>query len=160
MTRFSGIFQTAPVRLMQVGVFALSMVFFAAPRAAFAGDEPGFLTRALGLRTPVPEAPEFVVKTRRQTEDFIPVHTPRPKPEGKPMPKEEVSKQEKALDSARLRQDRVAGRESAPVGKSVADGLDAKDPKAKAKANANRAACGLTCPNPTMLPSQSGKEAR
>ena len=32
----------------------------------------------------VPEAPDFVVQTRRPVQDFIPVHTPRAKPDGKP----------------------------------------------------------------------------
>jgi hypothetical protein len=156
MTRLPGIFKTAPARWLQVSLFALSMAFISAPDAAFAGDEPGALTRALGMRTVVPEAPEFVVKTRRPSQDFIPVHEPRAKPRGTPMVKDEVAKQEKSLDSARKRQDRLAGRVSAPIGKSVAAEMEAKDAKPKPK----RAACGLTCPSPGLLPSKSGKEAQ
>ncbi len=156
MTRLPGIFKTAPARSLQVGLFALAIAFFSAPDAAFAGDEPSAITRSLGLRTVVPEAPDFVVKTRHPTQDFIPVHQPRPKPTGKPMVKEEVAKQEKSLDSARKRQDRLAGRVSAPIGKSVADSMESKD----AKPTPKRPACGLTCPSPGLLPSKSGKEAQ
>jgi hypothetical protein len=156
MTRLPGIFKTAPARWLQVNAFALAMAFISAPEAAFAGEEPSSLTRALGLRTVVPEAPDFVVNTRRPTQDFIPVHQPRPKPTGKPMVKDEVAKQEKSLDSARKRQDRLAGRVSAPIGKSVADSMESKDAKPAPK----RPACGLTCPSPGLLPSKSGKEAQ
>lgn len=156
MTRLFCTFKTAPARWLQVGVFALATAFISAPNAALAGDEPGYLTRKLGLRTVVPDAPDFVVKSRSPTQDFIPVHTPRAKPAGQPMVKEEVAKQEKSLDSARKRQDRLAGRVSAPIGKSVADEMVAKDAKPKPK----RTACGLTCPSPGLLPSKSGKEAQ
>jgi hypothetical protein len=156
MTRLPGIFKTAPVRLLQAGLFALSLALIPAPYDAFAGDEPGYLTRALGMRTVVPEAPDFVTNSRRPTQGFIPVHEPRAKPTGKPMVKEEVAKQEKSLDSARKKQDRLAGRVSAPIGKSVSESMEPKDSKAKAKG----AACGLTCPSPGLLPSKSGKEAQ
>jgi hypothetical protein len=156
MTRLPGIFNTAPARWLQAGLFALAMAFISAPNAAQASDEPSALTRALGLRTVVPAAPDFVANTRRPSQDFIPVHSPRAKPTGKPMVKEEVAKQEKSLDSARRRQDRLAGRVSAPTGKSVADAMEPKDPKPKAKP----VACGLTCPSPGLLPSKSGKEAQ
>jgi hypothetical protein len=156
MTTSSGIFQTAFARGLQTGAFAVAMAFLAAPAPALAGDEPGALTRALGMRTVVPEAPDFVVNSRRPTQDFIPVHGPRPKPSGAPMVKNEVARQEQALDSARIRQDRLAGRVSAPRGKSVADEMEAKNVKPKPA----RQACGLTCPSPGLLPSKSGKEAK
>lgn len=156
MNLSSRIFPTAPLRLLQLGLFALVAAFFAAPGAALAADEPGALTRALGLRTSVPDAPDFVVKSRRPTQDFIPVHAPRSAPTGKPMVKEEVAKQEKSLDSARIRQDRLAGRVSAPVGKSVSNAMESKDSRQKPKP----VACGLTCPTPALLQSRTGKEAR
>jgi hypothetical protein len=156
MTRLSGILKTAPAQWLQICAIVAIFALFAAPHAAIAADEPGSLTRALGIRTTVPEAPDFVVKSRRPTQDFIPVHTPRAKPDGKPMVKDEVAKQEKSLDSARIRQDRLAGRVSAPVGKSVAADMETKDAKKVAKP----VACGLTCPSPGLLPSKSGKEAR
>jgi hypothetical protein len=156
MTRFSGTLKTMPARWLQAGLFAVAIAALAAVGSAHAGDEPGAITKALGMRTSVPEAPDFIVNSRQPIPDFIPVHTPRAKPPGKPMVKEDVAKQEKALDSARLRQDRLAGRVSAPVGKSVADEMDGKDAKPKAR----RQACGLTCPSPGLLPARSGKEAQ
>lgn len=156
MTRLFGIIKTGPARLSQVCLLAFSMACLAAPGAAVAGDEPGYLTRALGMRTTVPEAPDFVMKSRKPDQDFIPVHAPRPKPAGQPMAKEEVAKKEKALDSARKKQDKLAGRASAPIGKSVAEDMTSRDAKAEAK----RPTCGLTCPSPGLLPSITGKEAR
>jgi hypothetical protein len=132
------------------------MAACAAMGSAHAGDEPGVITKALGMRTSVPDAPDFIVNSRQPIADFIPVHTPRAKPPGKPMVKEDVAKQEKVLDSARVRQDRLAGRVSAPVGKSVADEMEAKGAKPKV----SRQACGLTCPSPGLLPSKSGREAQ
>lgn len=156
MTRHSGIIKTAPARLSQLCLLAISMAFLAAPNAAFALDEPGALTKALGMRTTVPAAPDFIVNSRSKTQGFIPVHAPRAKPAGKPMVKEDVAKQEKSLDSARRKQDRLAGRVSAPTGKSVAEEMVGKDAKAAPK----REACGLTCPSPGLLPTKLGKEAR
>jgi hypothetical protein len=140
MTRSFRLSPSAPAQLLLAGALALSTAFVAAPHAARA-DEPGQLTRALGLRTTVPEAPDFVAKSRAPVKDFIPVHSPRAKPAGKPMVKEEVAKQEKSLDAARIRQDRLAGRASAPRGKSVADEMVSSDDRPKTKA----APCALTC---------------
>lgn len=149
------ILRKAPAPRLRTCALALSVLCLASP-AAFAGDEPGALTQALGLRTTVPQAPEFIVKTRPKTEEFIPVHAPRNKPGGKPMTKDEVSRQEKSLDAARSRHDRLARRGAAEPEKSVADEMDPKAPQPRAK----RPPCGLTCPNPALLPSQAGKEAR
>ena len=156
MTRLPGIINKAPARWLQAGLFALAIAFISAPNAAMAGEEPSALTRSLGLRTVVPEAPDFVAKTRNPSQGFIPVHSPRAKPTGTPMVKDQVAKTEKSLDSARKRQDRLAGRVSAPIGKSVADSMEAKDAKPKAA----RPACGLTCPSPGLLPARPGKEAQ
>ena len=156
MTRFSGTLKTKPARWLQSGLFAFVTAAVAVTGSARAADEPSALIKLLGMRTSVPEAPDFIVKSRQPKADFIPVHTPRAKPPGTPMVKEDVAKQEKALDSARLRQDRLAGRASAPVGKSVAAQMAAKDAKPKPKAQT----CGLTCPSPGLLPSRPGKEAK
>jgi hypothetical protein len=156
MTTLSRTLKMKPARWLQASLFALAAALVLSTGAALAGEEPGALTKALGLRTTVPVAPDFIVKSRSPTQDFIPVHTPRAKPAGKPMVKDEVAKQEKALDSARIRQDRLAGRVSAPPGKSVANEMEVKDTKLKVK----RQACGLTCPSPGLLPSKSGKEAQ
>lgn len=118
-------------------------------------DGPSWLTKALGLRTDTPVSPEFVQKTRPQKTDFIPVHTPRVSPPTKPMSKEQVTAQEKSLESSRRQHDRIAGRAGAKPEKSVADGLDERKDKTKATES-----CGLTCANPSLLPAQPGREYR
>lgn len=147
--------RNARAQSLRISMVALS-IFVAGATAAGAADEPGALTKALGLRTSVPAAPEFVVKTRRETNEFIPVHAPRKKPEGKPMAQDEVRKREQALDSARKRHDRLAGRNGAAPEASIADELE---PKARRERGRTQA-CGLTCPNPSLLPSKAGKEAQ
>ncbi len=156
MTRLSGILKTKPAHWLQAVLFASAMAACAGVGSARAGDEPGVIMKALGMRTSVPAAPDFIVNSRQPAPDFIPVHTPRAKPAGKPMVKEDVAKQEQSLDSARRRQDRLAGRAAAPVGKSVADEMSSKDAKPAVK----RPACGLTCPSPGLLPAKPGKEAQ
>ena len=134
---------------------ALAAGFASAVGQARAEDGPGWLTKVLGLRTETPVSPEFVQKTRPKSVDYVPVHTPRVGPPSKPMSKEQVATQEKSLDSSRRQHDRIAGRAGSTPEKSVAEGLDARKERTKAPE-----ACGLTCANPSLLPSQPGREYR
>ncbi len=118
-----------------------------------AGEEPGAVTRVLGLRTQVPDAPDFVSRTRPKTYEYVPVGGARNAPKGKVLTADEIRAQEKALDSALVRQDRIAGRKSAPKAeRSVADGGQQK------KKAAAEQACGLTCANPALRPTRPGKQ--
>ncbi len=152
MTAFHGFHCSGRALALVAAVVAASLATLAPARA---DDGPGWLTKALGLRTEAPVAPEFVQKTRPKTTNYVPVHTPRVAPPSKPMTKEQVAAQEKSLDSSRRQHDRIAGRAGAKPEKSVADGLDAR--KDKTKANES---CGLTCANRSLLPAQPGREYR
>ena len=135
---------------------ALATAFGAGLSPAQAADEPGWLTKALGLRTETPVSPPFVQQTRPAKTDYVPVHTPRVGPTSKPMTKEQVAAQERSLDSSRRAHDKIAGRRGAAPEKSVAEGLEQG-------ANRNRKpepCVGLTCANPSLLPAQPGREYR
>lgn len=135
---------------------ALAMGFGGALSPARADDEPGWLTKALGLRTQTPVSPPFVQKTRPAKADYVPVHTPRVGPTSKPMTKEQVVSQERSLESSRRAHDKIAGRRGAAPEKSVAEGLDQG-----AGRNRKPEECsGLTCANPSLLPAQPGREYR
>ncbi len=135
---------------------ALAMGFGGALSPARADDQPGWLMKALGLRTETPVSPPFVQKTRPDKADYVPVHTPRVGPTSKPMSKEQVVSQEKSLESSRRAHDKIAGRRGAAPEKSVADGLDQG-----AGRNRKPEECvGLTCANPSLLPAQPGREYR
>lgn len=118
---------------------------------ALAAEEPGAITKALGLRTHVTQTPpDFVTRSRPQSYDFIPVHEPRKQPAGKTMSKSEVESQEKGLDAARRAHDKAAGRRTGPgTDRSVSEGM--ADRKAKPK---KQEACGLTCDNPAVQPTR------
>ena len=116
-------------------------------------DEPGPVSRALKLRTSVPPAPDFVVKTRPPADSmkFVPAHAPRVAPPSTPMTPAQIRAKERELDSLRAQQDRVAGRASTPPApRSVADGgAQKRRPPAPIR-------CVLTCPDPTTLPATPG----
>ncbi|MDB5651585.1 MAG: hypothetical protein JWL62_3105 [Hyphomicrobiales bacterium] len=116
-------------------------------------DEPGSVSRVLKLRTVPPPAPDFVVRTRppETSLNYIPTGAPRPMPAGKPLTPDEIRAKEAELDGLRSRQDRIAGRRSAPrAERSAADG--GKPPK-KAAAPLR---CVLTCPDPATAPVKPG----
>ncbi len=151
MTSFRGV---SGLRMLALAL-ALAAGFAADMGQARADDSPGWLTKLLGLRTDTPVAPDFVQKTRPKSSDFVPVHTPRVGPTSRPMSKEQVQAQEKSLDSSRRQHDQIAGRAVAAPEKSVAEGMDARKKQKKVPE-----ACGLTCANPSLLPSQPGREYR
>jgi hypothetical protein len=123
---------------------------------ALADDQPGWLTKMLGLRTETPVSPEFVQKTRAPKTDYVPVHTPRVGPDSRPMSRDQVVAQEKSLDSSRSVHDKIAGRSVTKAEKSVADG-----PVDRKKKDNKQQDCGvLTCANPSLLPAQPGREYR
>ena len=145
-------------KVLQVAALALALAlgFGGSVNPAQAEDEPGWLSKALGLRTETPVSPAFVQKTRPSKTDYVPVHTPRVGPTSKPMSKDQVTAQEKSLDSSRRAHDKIAGRRGAAPQKSVAEGLEQG-------ANRNRKpeeCVGLTCANPSLLPAQPGREYR
>ena len=155
MTAFLGTDRKVLARAMVLAT-VLVMAFGAALTPARAEDEPGWLTKALGLRTETPVSPPFVQQTRPAKTDYVPVHTPRVGPASKPMTKDQVAAQEKSLDSSRRDHDKIAGRRAAAPEKSVAEGLEQGG-------NRNRkpeACTGLTCANPSLLPAQPGREYR
>jgi len=146
------VFVQAPTRpiLWLAAVCLFAQIGGLSPVAA---SEPGAITKALGLRTTVPAAPDFVSKSRPKDLKFVPVHEPRIAPPGKPMAKEQVEKQERSLDAARRQHDRVAGRRSGPAPeRSVADGMSERTAKPKA-----REGCGLTCDNPALQTNRPGE---
>ncbi len=135
---------------------ALATAFCGALSPARADDEPGWLTKALGLRTETPVSPPFVQQTRPTKTDYVPVHTPRVGPTSKPMSKDQVVSQERSLESSRRAHDKIAGRRNAAPEKSVADGLE-QGANRKTKTDE---CVGLTCANPSLLPAQPGREYR
>jgi len=124
--------------------------------SARADDQPGWFTKALGLRTETPVSPPFVQQTRPAKADYVPVHTPRVGPKSQPMNKDQVANQEKSLEASRRTHDKIAERRSATNAKSVSDSMD-QNAGRKRKPDA---CVGLTCANPSLLPAQPGREYR
>jgi len=135
---------------------ALTMAFGSTVAPAYADDQPGWLTKALGLRTQTPVSPPFVQQTRPTQTDYLPVHTPRVGPTSKPMTKDQVVSEERSLETSRHAHDKIAGRRNAAPEKSVADGLE-QGANRKPK---TQDCTGLTCANPSLLPAQPGREYR
>ncbi len=155
MTAFLGTDRKVFLQVLALAL-GLAMAFGGAINQARAEDEPGWLMKALGLRTETPVSPPFVQKTRPAKADFVPVHTPRVGPTSKPMTKEQVVSQEKSLESSRRSHDKIAGRRGTAPEKSVAEGLEqGADRKRKPEE-----CVGLTCANPSLLPAQPGREYR
>ena len=155
MTAFLGTDRKVFLRVLALAL-TLAMAFGSTLSPARADDEPGWLSKALGLRTETPVSPPFVQKTRPAKGDYVPVHTPRVGPTSKPMSKDQVVAQERSLEASRRAHDKIAGRRGAAPEKTVADGLDQG-------ANRNRkpeSCVGLTCANPSLLPAQPGREYR
>lgn len=152
MNRRSGPSLARHVRALVAGAAACACV--AAAPAMAQSEEPGQLTRALGLRTVVPPAPDFVARTRPRTMDYIPVGSPRSVPTGRPMSADQVRAEEKSLDAARQRHDRAAGRKPAPkADTSVADGMG----QARKKRPVVGVCSGLACPNPGLFRARPGQ---
>jgi|LauGreDrversion4_2_1035121.scaffolds.fasta_scaffold283156_2 hypothetical protein len=150
MTFSAGIFRKS-ARLPGFALAAAVLLGGLGQGGVLAAEEPGAVTKALGLRTHVKQSPpDFVTRSRPQSYDFIPVHEPRKLPAGKTMSKAEVESQEKGLDAARRQHDKATGRRTGPsTDRSVAEGMG--DPKAKPK---KPDACGLTCENPAGQPTR------
>jgi len=132
---------------------AIAVGALIAPVSALAQGAPkrqpqGFIDTLMQgprLTTTPPEAADWV-RASRAPEGTRPGAQPQPQPQRPLLSPDEIRKREAALDAARARHDRIAGRRP-PQGPF---GSAARDPEAKK--DDGKPACVLTCPNPIGVP--------
>jgi len=132
---------------------AIAIGALIAPVSAFAQNPPkrqpqGFMETLMQgprLTTTPPEAADWV-RASRPPEGTRSGARPPQQPQRPLLSADEIRKREAALDAARARHDRLAGRRS-PQGPF---GSAARDPEPKT--GDTQPACVLTCPNPIGVP--------
>lgn len=118
-----------------MGFVCLNGMVLAAALPAYAQQSPPASTldpaQMLHQKTTLPPAAGFVQSSRPKDDQlgYIPLGGPRPEPATKVMTPEQVKAMERELDDLRFKQDKLAGRKSAPLARKSVTGEELRPSK-------------------------------